>query len=82
MVGRTGKGALISRSRATDGCEPCQDRDIAALSNFVPCDLRSLWRSYLSGYRFGGCFQKGMCSISNIRADGFEKLPSVFFASK
>lgn len=35
-------GALITRSYATVSCEPCQDRDVAALSNVAVCHKETL----------------------------------------
>ena len=57
----------MSRSYATDCREPCQGRNTAALSGFVPCDIRLLCRSYLYGFRFGGKSQGKMHGFLKIK---------------
>ena len=54
------------RSYATDCREPCQDRDIAALSGFVSCAMRVLYRSHLLGYRIGVVRQSGCTAFLKI----------------
>ncbi len=50
---------LIARSHATDCREPCQDRNIAALSGYDSCAMRSLCGSYLLKPRIGAIRQSG-----------------------
>ena len=73
MDGCTEQGVLIVRSHATDCREPCQDRDIAALSEFASCAMRVLYRSHLFGYHVGVVCQSG-CTALNIQAVFFKRL--------
>ena len=57
----------MARSYATDCREPCQDRDIAALSGFATCAIRKLRSSYLPAPRVGIGRQNGMHSFFKIK---------------
>lgn len=68
----------MARSYATDCREPCQDRDIAALSGFAPCAIRALCSSRLRVHRVGTGV-KAECTVLFKKLTVFQLTKNGFF---